>query len=153
MTRRNARERAVQVLFQMDINPGDIDSALDWFWEDKEPDAKTRHFTEDVVRGVLQHQKKIDSMMQNYADHWALDRMGTVDRNIIRIAIYEMLFRRDIPPVVSINEAVDIAKQFSSKEAGRFVNGILDRARKDLNRPDREPTPENSVEQRKMING
>ena len=132
MTRRDAREMAVQVLFQMDINPGDIDRALDWFWEDKKPDANARHFTEDVVRGVLQHQKKIDSMMQGYVDHWALDRIGTVDRNIIRVALYEMLFRHDIPPVVSINEAVDIAKRFSSKEAGKFVNGILDRARKDI---------------------
>jgi len=139
MTRRNAREWAVQFLFQMDINPGDIDSALDWFWEDKKPDDKTRCFVEDVIRGVLQHQEKIDSMMQSYADHWALDRMGTVDRNIIRVALYEMLFRQDIPPVVSINEAIDIAKRFSSNEAGKFVNGILDRARKDLNRPDREP--------------
>ena len=146
MTRRNAREWAVQVLFQMDINPGDTDRALDWFWEDKNPDDRTRCFVEDVIRGVLQHQKKIDSMIRSYTDHWALDRIGAVDRNIIRVALYEMLFRQDIPPVVSINEAVDIAKQFSSNEAGKFVNGILDRARKDLNRPDREPVPENSVE-------
>lgn len=145
MTRRNAREWAVQLLFQMDLNPGDPDHALAWFWEDKKPNLKAKQFAEDVIRGVLMHKDKIDSMLQSCADHWEVNRMGAVDRNIIRVALYEMLFRPDIPPVVSINEAVDIAKCFSSNESGRFVNGILDRARKDISRPDRKPAPNQDV--------
>ncbi|MFC1461103.1 transcription antitermination factor NusB [Verrucomicrobiota bacterium] len=139
MTRRNARERAVQFLFQMDFNPDDLDSALSGFWKEKKTNAKARQFAEELIRGVLEHLKSIDSKIQGYADHWDLNRMGAVDRNVIRLALYEMLFRPDIPPVVSINEAVDIAKRFSSNESGRFVNGILDRAKEDLCRPAREP--------------
>ncbi len=139
MTRRNARERAVQFLFQMDFNPDDLDSGLSGFWKEKKTNAKARQFAEELIRGVLEHLESIDSKIQGYADHWDVKRMGALDRNVIRLALYEMLFRPDIPPVVSINEAVDIAKRFSSNESGRFVNGILDRAKEDLRRPAREP--------------
>ena len=87
--------------------------------------------------GICERREQIDGMIRKYAQHWALERMGVVDRNVIRMAIFEMLERPDIPPVVSINEAVDIAKYFSSTEAGKFVNGILDRVRKDLECPEK----------------
>lgn len=141
-TRRHAREWVIQFLFQRDFNVNDLEHALTDFWNTKRLDPPTRQFTEDLIRGVLAYRPKIDDKLQHYAEHWDVKRMNAVDRNVMRLALYEMLYRPDIPPVVSINEAVDIAKMFSSLESGRFVNGILDRARKDLDRPSREAVSE-----------
>ena len=142
--RRHAREWTVQFLFQRDFNDNDVERAMTDFWNEKRSDPKTRQFMDDLVRGVLARLPEIDAKLQRYAEHWDVQRMNAVDRNVMRLALYEMLYRLDIPPVVSINEAVDIAKAFSSLESGRFVNGILDRARKDLDRPSREAVAENS---------
>ena len=92
-------------------------------------------FADPLIRGVLEHQAKIDEELQKHAKNWSLQRMAAVDRNVLRLAAYEMLFREDIPPIVSINEAVDIAKKFSTHDSGKFVNGILDQIRKELMRP------------------
>ena len=136
--RRHAREWAVQFLFQRDFNAGELDRALADFWGEKQADPKLRRFAEELIHGVLDHLADLDAKIGSYAEHWDMKRMNAVDRNVIRLALYEMLYRPDIPPVVSINEAVEIAKSFSAPESGRFVNGILDRARKDLSRPSRE---------------
>lgn len=128
---------AVQFLFQRDFNHGELDAALAYFWGDKKAGAKAREFTEQLVRGVEEHRKELDAKLKQYAEHWDLKRMGAVDRNVMRVALFEMLHCDDIPPVVSINEAVEIAKDLSGAESGRFVNGILDRARKELGRPAR----------------
>ena len=137
-TRRQMREWAVQMLFQVDVNPGDVDKRFVAFWEDKTVDTAGRQATEELVRDVLRNLTLLDSKISHYALNWKIRRMGIVDRNVLRLAFHEMLFCNDIPPVVSINEAVDIAKYFSSADSGKFVNGILDRARKDLGRPARE---------------
>ncbi|MBM4142267.1 MAG: transcription antitermination factor NusB [Lentisphaerae bacterium] len=137
-TRRQNRECAVQLLFQLDMNPAEPDKAFPAFWAERRADPEARQFTEDLVRGVLQNLPQVDEMLTRCTEHWQIGRMGTVERSVLRLALYEMLFRRDIPAVVSINEAVDIAKYFSSSESGRFVNGILDRARKEIGRPVRE---------------
>lgn len=139
--RRHAREWAVQFLFQRDFNAADLDCALADFWSEKQANPKLRQFTEDLIRGVMDHLADLDAKIRAYAEHWDVKRMNAVDRNVIRLALYEMLYRPDIPPIVSINEAVEIAKAFSSLESGRFVNGILDRARKDLSRSSREAVP------------
>lgn len=136
-TRREAREWTVQLLFQLDLNPDDLDTAFTRFWAERKADARAREFTEALVRRVRDNLDRIDGMLKKYAEHWEINRMGVIDRNVIRMAICEMLFCNDIPPVVSINEAVDIAKYFSSTESGKFVNGILDRVSKDLDRPAR----------------
>ena len=137
-TRREAREWAVQILFELDLNPSDkLDKVFSCFWVDREPDAKARAFTEELVRGAAEQRDAIDARIQELAENWDVRRIGVLERNVLRLAAYEMLFREDIPPVVSINEAVDIAKYFSNTESGRFVNGILDRMRKDLGRPAR----------------
>lgn len=136
-TRRHTREWALQLLFQFDMNPSEVEPALARFWEDKGADGKAIEFTESLVKGVLANQKSIDADIRSYAENWELGRMAVVDRNVLRMAIYEMKFCPDIPPVVSINEAVDIVKYYSSTESGRFVNGILDRIRKDVDRPAR----------------
>src|SRR5437868_13005590 len=160
--RRDARERAVQFLFQYDLNrPDNLEDALNTFWdtqraaaiaEDK-ADARwgekielppvsveetaTRHFADPLIRGVLEHLDALDEQIKKHARNWDLHRMAVVDRNVLRLAIYEMLFRDDIPPVVSINEAVDIAKKFSTADSGKFVNGILDKVKGELLRPAR----------------
>jgi transcription antitermination protein NusB len=160
--RREARERAVQFLFQYDLNPpAKLDEALDAFWESQqtallevekgkatwgEPiqtpppsadEAAVRVFADPLIRGTLEHRDECDTRIRQYAKNWDLHRMAAVDRNILRLAIYEMLHRDDIPPVVSINEAVDIAKKFSTQDSGKFVNGILDKVKGDLMRPAR----------------
>jgi len=150
--RHDAREWALQFLFQSEFNQAEsLDKGFELFWQHiqepapgdkKDPvriNTKGRQFTEELVRGVIAHHPDIDPLIAKYADNWGIDRMGTVDRNAMRIAAYEMLYRDDIPPVVSINEAVELAKSYSSVESGKFVNGILDRIRKGLDRPAREP--------------
>ena len=96
-----------------------------------------RLFAEPLIRGTVEHRNEIDEHIKNHAKNWELHRMAVVDRNILRLAIYEMLHRADIPPVVSINEAVDIAKKFSTQDSGKFVNGILDKIKGELMRPAR----------------
>ena len=136
--RRDARECAVQFLFQGDFNPdchkSDIDDALRLFWEDRAVAADVRTFATELIQGAIAHQAQIDELICKHTEHWELNRVAAVDRNVLRLAIYEMLHRPDVPPVVSINEAVDIAKKFSTAESGKFVNGILDRVRKDIPR-------------------
>jgi N utilization substance protein B len=131
---------AVQVLFQLDFNSDKVDDVLSQFFDDRKAGPKIRAFTEELVRGVLEHRATIDACLQRCAHNWDLKRMGAVDRNVMRVALYEMQHRTDIPPVVSINEAVETAKELSSEESGKFVNGILDKARQELSRPARTAT-------------
>jgi N utilization substance protein B len=136
--RRHARELAAQFLYQQDLGGGTVEEALPLFWETRsEVSGAVRKFAEELIHGCLEHRAVIDEKIQKYTEHWELQRIAAVDRNILRLAMYEMLFRDDIPPVVSINEAVDIAKKYSTQESGAFVNGILDRLKADLPRPAR----------------
>lgn len=135
--RRQARLMAVQLLYQQDLNPGSVDEALEVFWREHPVAPAVRDFTEALVRGVLAHRADIDAKLRDCAEHWDLNRMDTVDRNILRVAAYEMLFRDDIPPVVSIDEAIELAKAFNGHESARFVNGLLDRIARELPRPPR----------------
>lgn len=141
--RRQAREWAVQFLFQTEFNPGDLEPALADFWNDdeKKPSDRDRNYVNEVVQGVLEKQREVDRTITKYTDNWDVDRLGVLDRTVLRVATYEMLFRGDIPPVVSINEAVEIAKAYSGKDSGRFVNGVLDRIQKELKRPSRSIHP------------
>lgn len=135
--RRQAREWALQFLFQRDFNHDDLAAELVEFWEGKRPAPRAQSFTEEIIYGVESKRRDLDAMIGKYAEHWDVNRMGGVDRNVMRIALYEMTGRTDIPPVVSIDEAVEIAKMYSSNESGKFVNGVLDRALQDLHRPTR----------------
>jgi len=138
--RRAARELAVQFLYQSDLGGDSVGESLPLFWQTQiEAGDTARKFAEELIHGVIEHRAIIDEKIAKYTEHWDLPRIAAVDRNILRLAIYEMLFRDDIPPVVSINEAVDIAKKFSTHESGAFVNGILDRLKADLTRPARTP--------------
>jgi N utilization substance protein B len=138
-TRRQAREWAVQLLFQVDLNKHvELDRAFASFWDSQDDAAPSSiEFTELLVSGVRASLQELDDCITGVAENWDVGRMGTLDRNVIRMAVYEMLHLMDIPPVVSINEAVDIAKRYGSPESGRFVNGILDRICEGLERPAR----------------
>ncbi len=125
MKRRKAREYAVQILFQHDFTGTRPD--IDAFFEDKKEDREVISFASDIVRGALGHLEEIDLAIKAAAEHWDIGRMGAVDRNIIRAAAYEILYRKDIPPAVTINEALEIAKKFSAQESAPFINGILDK--------------------------
>jgi N utilization substance protein B len=136
--RRDGREAAIQFLYQVDVHkPANVDEALDAFWKQNEEPANVRKFANDLLRGALEKLPEVDAKIRTLADNWDFERLAVVDRNILRLAVYEMLFRPEIPPVVSINEAIEIAKKFSSAESGKFVNGLLDRVKKELLRPAR----------------
>ena len=135
--RRETREWIMQFLFQLDFNPEPVDIALKDFWEGKDPNEREKTYAEEVIKGVVQHKDELDDRLSQYAKRWDSERMGAVDRTVMRVALFEMLYRDDVPPVVSINEAVHFAKDFSSFQSGRFVNGVLDRIRKELDRPAR----------------
>ncbi|MDA8100627.1 MAG: transcription antitermination factor NusB [Nitrospiraceae bacterium] len=127
MKRRKAREYALQLLFQLDIRkekPGAM--IFKRFWADQEPDEDVRSFTEEIVKGTHKHSRTIDEKILASAKNWTLERMATVDRNVLRLATYEILYRMDIPPSVTINEAIELAKKYGTDESGGFVNGILD---------------------------
>jgi N utilization substance protein B len=136
--RREGREAAVQFLFQRDLNPTETPELDADFWHLRPATEKTRAFAADLVSGVIANQRTIDERITKYATNYQLNRIAATDRNILRVAIYEMLFSQEVPPVVAINEAIEIAKGFGAEESGRFVNGILDRVRHELDRPARE---------------
>ncbi len=128
MKRRKAREYALQLLFQLDIRREKPHaSLLKHFWSDYDRDDEVKDFCEEIVKGTYKHLGKINDLIARCAKNWSLDRMSTVDRNVLRLAVYEMLYRLDIPTSVTINEAIEIAKRFGTDESGSFVNGILDR--------------------------
>ncbi len=132
MNRRKAREYALQILFQIDFTKKRINGKdLEEFWSGKKESRNVKEFTEDIVRGTLTKIDKIDTMIERVAENWLLKRMAAVDRNILRFAAYEILYRKDIPSAVTINEAIEIAKKFSSAESAPFINGILDRIAKE----------------------
>ena len=139
--RRQAREWVVQFLFQTEFNPEELDQALGEFWNDEEktPLERDRKYVNEVIHGVIDEQVQIDRTLKRYTDNWDVDRLGVLDRTVLRVAVYEMLFRDDVPPVVSINEAIEIAKAYSGQKSARFVNGVLDRIQKELSRPKRTP--------------
>lgn len=134
--RTQAREIAIQILYQIDITKDTVDEALENFWlanADESIDDEIKNFSRGLIQGTLEKQGIIDEKLNSYANNWSLNRMAVVDRNILRLGCFELLFRDDIPPKVSINEAVELAKKYSGGEAGKFVNGILDKIK--LERP------------------
>ena len=131
-TRRQARELAMQALFYMDIRKDASEEMLEYFCGCFCPSKKSRPFFRKLVNGVLGTKDQIDALVERYSQNWNISRMSCVDRNVMRIAVYEMLYCDDIPPKVSINEAVDIGKKFGTQESGAFINGIMDSIREAL---------------------
>jgi N utilization substance protein B len=131
--RRKSRELSLQLLYQLDVQDEPrAEPYLDEFWARHPVDEEIREFVEALVRGAKLHQDKIDELIAQYAQHWELERMAVVDRNILRQGIFELLWRPDVPAKVVINEALEVAKKFSTRESTRFINGMLDRVHKEL---------------------
>jgi N utilization substance protein B len=131
--RRRARELALQLLYELDIR-GDSDPGpvIDAFWKRQQAHDEVRAFAEALVRGVKEQQPKIDELIARFAEHWELGRMAVVDRNVLRAGIWELLWGVDVPPKVAINEALEIARRYSTEESTGFINGLLDRVRREL---------------------
>jgi N utilization substance protein B len=131
--RTKARERAVQALYQIDVTASDLDEALERFWRSFEPvEREVRELAEAYVRGVAAGRRGVDDAIEAVSAHWRLDRMAKVDRNVLRLAVYELLHRPDVPVKVVINEAIELGKKYGSESSGAFVNGLLDRIAQDL---------------------
>ncbi len=124
--RRQARELAVQVLFHLEFNPDDPDSVFDLICENFSSKESSRPFSRMLVAGVCEKRKDLDELISRASKNWRLERMSRLDRCILRLAAYEILFVEDIPPKVSIDEALELGKRFGSENSGSFINGILD---------------------------
>jgi transcription antitermination protein NusB len=129
-TRRKARELAVQLLYQHDLAKMDPEEAMGLFWEHFPASLDIRAFCGQLVLGTLDRLTLVDELLSEASENWALHRMSVVDRNILRLATYELLDRPDIPPSVSLNEAIEIAKKYSTPDAAVFINGVLDRVKR-----------------------
>ncbi len=127
-----AREAALKGLYQLDLRKSVPDGEIEELLEQEAPQREARDYARAVIRGTRKNLERIDGEIAQVAENWDLARMAAVDRNVLRLAIYELIFREDIPPAVAINEAVVIAKKYSTKDSGAFVNGILDQVKNRL---------------------
>ena len=139
--RSQARDFALQILYQLDMSREEADRALGDFWEHKatrsefENEAEVKAYTEKLVHGVIERRTVLDEAIERYAENWTLKRMACVDRNILRLSAYELLFETEVPMKVSINEAVELAKRYGDSESSKFVNGVLDKIGKTACKP------------------
>jgi N utilization substance protein B len=138
--RRTGRERALQALYQLEMAEGTSSSeALASAWaasaDEGKPDPDAVKFAQELVEGVQAHQAEIDQLIEKHSHNWRLDRMSRIDRNVLRLGVFELKYRPDIPKKVSINEAVELGKNFGTEESSAFVNGLLDRVAVALGKP------------------
>lgn len=148
--RRRARECALQMLFQYDVARPTIEEMVETYWgEMAEAAEEVREFANQLAIGTIEHLNEIDDRIRLRTEHWRIPRMAIVDRNLLRMAVYEFLFQQSTPKTVAINEALEIARRFSTTEATQFINGILDAIKRDLESDGSEEVekPENLVHQ------
>src|SRR5262245_35116298 len=130
--RREGREAAVQFLYQLDIHGDPAENLSADFWALREGGEKVRAFAEELVAGVALHRAELDERIARFAQNFTIDRLNVVERNILRLGIYEMFYNLEVPPVVAINEAIEIAKKFAGEDSGKFVNGLLDKVKSEV---------------------
>jgi N utilization substance protein B len=130
--RRRSREFALQVLYQLEISKEDAIRVLTQFQDHFFKGAEGDSFVERLVLGVSEHRQEIDHLIEQYSENWRLDRMNIIDRNILRMAAFELLYCEDIPPKVTLNEAIDLGKRYGTDDSGGFINGILDRIQNEV---------------------
>ncbi len=132
-TRRQAREAALQMLYQIEMSGSGLPEITEEFWSgQKIDDAKSRAFVEQLVKGVLKEKEAIDECIAKHATHWKLGRMPVVDKNVLRLAVFELKESSEIPLKVILNEAIEVAKKFGAEESSTFINGVLDKVAKEL---------------------
>ncbi len=132
--RRKSRECALQILFELEFNPADGRDLIRRYWDRQSAAAEVREYGTWLVDGVLGHKDEIDALIQAESEHWRLARMAVVDRNVLRIAVCELLYEPSLVPAIVIDEAIEIARKYSGNEAAVFVNGVLDAVRKKTGR-------------------
>lgn len=143
--RREGREAAIQFLFQGDLNDTPASELAAGFWKMREDEkeaasaAKVRAFAEELIAGVATHREEIDKRITACLVNFELGRLAAVDRNVLRVAIFELLYSPEVAPVVIINEAIEVAKKFGTEKSGGFINGVLDRIKNEIGRPSRGP--------------
>jgi len=130
--RSKSREFALQALYQLNIAKQDVNAVLAQFQEHFLPGGEADEFLRRLVLGVLEHREELDRLIEQYSENWRLDRIDVIDRNILRMALFELLYCQDIPPKVTINEAIDLGKRYGSEDSGSFINGILDRIQNEV---------------------
>lgn len=140
MSRRKGRELALQILYQLDITKGEALNSDQFPKLTIELSEEGEKFTRELVQGTTEKQEDLDVIIRKYSLHWSLERMFIIDRNILRMAIYELKYMEDIPPKVTINEAIEIAKRYGTKDSSSFINGILDQVMNDLKNWQQLPT-------------
>jgi N utilization substance protein B len=128
--RRKAREGTLQILFQLEFDDSDPDGVMNQFWKGKKTSSEIKDYSSYLIKGISSHQDSIDKIIQSVSDNWRVSRMAVVDRNILRMAVFELLYEEGLAPAIVINEAIEVAKKFSSDQAAQFINGILDALRK-----------------------
>ena len=133
--RTKARDIAIQILYELDIKKETAESLLEEYWQrpalEDLADKDIKSFTTALVEGTIKNKEEIDKIISSYAQNWELKRMAVIDRNILRMGTYELLFLEDIPPKVSINEAVELAKKYGDTDSSKFVNGVIDKIKKE----------------------
>jgi transcription antitermination protein NusB len=130
--RRKAREYALQILYALDLNPAPTGDFLKVFWEMNATKPEVEEYATLIVKGTLENQTRIDSLISAHSSHWKIDRMPATDRNILRIGTYELLEEQTVPPKAVINEAIEIAKKFGTTDSATFINGVLDSIHQEL---------------------
>ena len=133
--RTQARECALKILYQTEVAKATAAEAAADFWDHNATETPVMLFASELVMGVAQHREAIDALLAKHADNWTLERMAIIDRNVLRLGAFELLYAEDVPPKVAINEAVDLAKRYGGADSGKFVNGILDTIHKTRPRP------------------
>lgn len=130
--RRKSREHALKILYRRDITNEDVNEIIRCYWEENKINSDIKDFSEQLVKGTVENIKKIDERLEKTSEHWTLNRMGVIDRNILRMAVQELLYIDDIPVKVTIDEAIEIARKFGTDESAEFVNGLLDKIKNEL---------------------
>tara|TARA_B100000315_G_scaffold210427_1_gene206682 strand:- start:2253 stop:2669 length:417 start_codon:yes stop_codon:yes gene_type:complete len=130
--RRKSREHTLKILYRRDITNEDINEVIKNYWKENNINSAITVFSEQLAKGTADNLEKIDDYIKEVSEHWAIDRMGVIDRNLLRMAVHELLFMEDIPLNVTIDEAIEIAKKFGTDDSANFVNGLLDKIKKDL---------------------
>jgi N utilization substance protein B len=130
--RRKAREHTLRVLFQLEFGNTEPEKAVAQYWENRRILEEIKEYSSWLIKGIIEHQQEVDKLIQSFSKNWRLSRMALVDRNIMRMAVFELLYETNVAPAIVINEAIEIAKKYSGEEAATFVNGILDAVQKSL---------------------
>ena len=125
--RSKARESVLQILYQIDITNDSIDAVMNQYWQNRDRNPEVIDFANEIIRGTIEYLSEIDAIITQHSENWEISKMPIIDRNILRFAIYEILYVDDIPPKVTIDEAVELANKFSTPHSGKFINGVLDK--------------------------